>query len=51
MNIIQQLLRYSNMDLENTIDKAIKNIENRLIKIKKLKNKERKRKGIKRWKR
>ena len=44
MNIIQQLLRYSNMDLENTIDKAIKNIENRLIKIKKLKNKERKRK-------
>ena len=47
MNIIQQLLRYSNMDLENTIDQAIKNIENRLIKIKKLKNKERKRKGKK----
>ena len=46
MNIIQQLLRYSNMDLENTIDKAIKNIENRLIKIKKLKNKNRKRKGM-----
>ena len=46
MNIIQQLLRYSNMDLENTIDKAIKNIENRLIKIKKLKNKRRKRKGM-----
>lgn len=47
MNIIQQLLSYFNMDLENAIDRAIKNMENRLIKIKKLKNKRRNRKGLK----
>ena len=47
MNIIHQLLNYFNIDLENTIDKAIKNMKNRLIKIKKLKNKKRNRKGAK----
>ena len=47
MNIIHQLLNYFNIDLEDTIDNAIKNMENRLIKIKKLKNKRRNRKGTK----
>ena len=40
MNIIHKILNYLNIDLE-------KNMENRLIKIKKLKNKKRKRKGRK----
>lgn len=47
MNIEQQLLNYFNIDLENAIDKAILNVKNRLIKIKKLKNKRRNRKGAK----
>lgn len=47
MNIIYQLSNYFNIDLEKAIDKTIKNMENRLIKIKKLKNKRRNRKGVK----
>ena len=47
MNIIQQLLNYFNIDLDKAIDKAIRNVQDRLIKIKKLKNKRRNRKGAK----
>ena len=47
MNIIQQLLNYFNIDLDKAIDKAIRNVQDRLIKIKKLKNKRRNRKGTK----
>ena len=47
MNIIQQLLNYFNIDLDKAIDKEIRNVQDRLIKIKKLKNKRRNRKGTK----
>ena len=47
MDIIQQLLNYFNIDLNKAIDKAIRDVKDRLIKIKKLKNKKRKRKGKK----
>ena len=46
MNIMQQLTNYFNIDLKKAIDKAIRNVQNRLIRIKKLKNKKRKRKGM-----
>ena len=47
MNIMQQLLSYFNIDLDEEIDKVIRNVQDRLIKIKKLKNKRRNRKGAK----
>ena len=47
MNIIQQLTNYFNIDLDKAIDKAIRDVKDRLIKIKKLKNKRRNRKGTK----
>ena len=47
MNIVEQLLNFFNMDLDNILDEEIKNVKNKFISIKKLKNKRRNRKGAK----